>query len=272
MNWTVSLLFVLLMIGAASCAQKCFIRYGNSMPQFGSATVNAYLPTTSLFSSVPGGFLTSYTNVTAKTWVFSSQYPTNVTALSYPYSTTKDKFYSLFTYQTESTHLLNKLIEDRSVAFNATTPIIRTINLLQFNFPLDIFNLSNNVLIFSNVSYGQVTEYKPVPVGDYQLYWESSEDSKKRFVQTGGNVTGDPVLHPGKAYSHWIMPTGSFIIQDGVISTRKRSVSTRNVNLRARKEIKQNKQFEAKKVAEQKENGNDSSNAKQENKAPLSSR
>eukprot|EP01097_Dermamoeba_algensis_P007869 TRINITY_DN5077_c0_g1_i1.p1 TRINITY_DN5077_c0_g1~~TRINITY_DN5077_c0_g1_i1.p1 ORF type:complete len:274 (-),score=55.13 TRINITY_DN5077_c0_g1_i1:73-894(-) len=271
-NPLASFLIILLVVGAASCANKFFIRCGNSMPQFGNAQVKAVLPFVNVFNSVPGGFLTSYANLTAKPWVFTVQYPSNITALSLPYNPDKDKFYSLFTYQTQTNLLLNKLIADRSTAFNATTPVIRTINLLQYNFPLDIYNLSNNVLIFSDVAYGEVTEYKPVPVGDYQLYWESA-GTKKRSIQIG-NVTGDPILFPGKAYSHWVLPTGSFIIQDGSFSTRKRSLSTRNLAVRRelKNEAKNENQREVLLKEEKESSTNSEVNLEENNKASISSR
>eukprot|EP01097_Dermamoeba_algensis_P001709 TRINITY_DN1641_c0_g1_i1.p1 TRINITY_DN1641_c0_g1~~TRINITY_DN1641_c0_g1_i1.p1 ORF type:complete len:274 (+),score=63.15 TRINITY_DN1641_c0_g1_i1:293-1114(+) len=260
---------VVLLVGLASSTKfTSKIRYANSMPQFGSAKVEAFLPLHTLFQSVPGGFLTAYTNLTSWLYIFTAQFSTNISALSFPYAVAKDKFYSVFTYQSGANRVTNKIVEDRSTSFNGTTPIVRTINLLQYGFDIDVFNYSNNVEILSNVSYGEVTPYVPVPPGDYQLYWEAANTRGKRNTHGWGmfNVSGDPILHPGSAYTHWVLPAGSFIIQDGVISSRKRSVTSgRTADLKKRRVVERNPkavQETAKEEAENKEETQVASNLK----------
>eukprot|EP01097_Dermamoeba_algensis_P000466 TRINITY_DN115_c0_g1_i3.p1 TRINITY_DN115_c0_g1~~TRINITY_DN115_c0_g1_i3.p1 ORF type:complete len:272 (-),score=70.82 TRINITY_DN115_c0_g1_i3:70-885(-) len=207
------------------------VRYANSLPQFGNAKIQAFLPISNVFQSVPGGFLTSYTKVPPRDYVFTAEFPTSVSALSNPKSVKKDKFYSLFTYQ-EGDHFLNKLIEDRAEAFDTSSPVLRTINLVQYDFPLNIFNGSSNDPVFSNVTYGDATEYRPVPAGEYQLHWEFNNQKKRGLEQWNFNISGVITLLAGKAYTNWVLSTGSFIVQDGVVSGRKRSVSAERTIVR----------------------------------------
>jgi len=211
----------------ASATATAKLRYVNSMPQFGKATVKAIPPYATIFDSVPPVELTSYVNFTSIFTVLITTYKTNVTALSIPYFIDSSKFYTLYTSQIQSRLVTNLLVEDKTTSSNSNKAELRCINLLQYNFDIDVFNSSNNALIFDNVSYGEVTPYKSVPPGDYQLYWEAN--SKKRSEQQlpGSNATFDPFLFAGRTYTHWVLPTISFIVRDGSLNpARKRDIST----------------------------------------------
>jgi hypothetical protein len=201
------------------------------MPQFGSSTVRAFLPNTSLFSNVAGGSLTSYTNITAPHWfIFTASYGRNVTALSFPFMVADGQFYSLFTYQTLGNQLLNKLVPDTCQSANASVALLRTINLVQYNFPVNVYNFSNNAELFDQIEYGDASPYKAFLPGDYMVYWTSAAVSK-RGIQ-GSNISGDPFLYGGKSYTYWIFPTGSFIVEDCGSSTPvKRDVNNQNQNV-----------------------------------------
>jgi hypothetical protein len=216
-------LVVLLQLVASIHGGTAQIRYANSLPQFGNAEVKSFLPMTTLFSSVPGATLTSYINITAPRFsVFTASYSRNVTALSFPYLVEAGKSYSLYTYQAGERYVLNKLITDTCQSTNSTIPMLRTVNLVQYGFAINVYNFSNNALMFSNISYGEASAYYPFPQGDYVVYWNSAFGNKRAIH---GNVSHDPYLFPGKTYTYWVFPTVSFIIDDCFPPpARKRSV------------------------------------------------
>jgi hypothetical protein len=107
---------------------------------------------------------------------------------------------------------LNKLIPDSCTNPSNTTPLLRTVNLVQYGFGIDVYNFSNNAKMFDNVNYGEVTEYLSFPTGDYVVYWMSASWGNKRSIH--GNTTSDPILFPGRTYTYWVFPDVSFIIDD----------------------------------------------------------
>lgn len=205
--------------GNAVTARTSRIRFLNSMPQFGKSKLLAENPQQTVFDSVPPGYMTSYNDVAAKSWSFTAKFSANVTAKSDVTDLDDDSYATVFTCQTNQKKLKNKLIYDQPRSGNAKTAIIRTVNLGQFDYPVDVFNRSNNQQLFNSVNYCQASTYRTVPPGDYTFDWVVS-DSKKRGVQQIFNSTSTPIF-PGFAYTFWITASGTLLTRDAKKKTTR---------------------------------------------------
>eukprot|EP01097_Dermamoeba_algensis_P002223 TRINITY_DN1884_c0_g2_i1.p1 TRINITY_DN1884_c0_g2~~TRINITY_DN1884_c0_g2_i1.p1 ORF type:complete len:249 (-),score=58.40 TRINITY_DN1884_c0_g2_i1:116-862(-) len=193
-------------------ARKARVRFLNSMPQFGKSKLFAETPQQTVFDAVPPGYMTSYSDVDAKPWSFTARFSTNVTAKSDLTDLDSDSFATVFTCQTNQRKLKNKLIYDSQRSGDSRSALIRTVNLAQFDYPIDVINRTNQQQLFNSINYCQASRYQTIPPGEYTLDWTVS-DSKKRGIQQSGNYSGWSIF-PGFAYTFWITPAGALITRD----------------------------------------------------------
>jgi len=219
----VSFFTLTVVIDAAN--RKANVRYVNSMPQFGRANFSASSPQTLVFDQVPGGAVTDYTSIDAKPWSFTSSYFANVKATSDQIDVDSDSYATVYTCQQGKRRLKNQMVYDTGRSVNANKALVRTLNLAQYNYDIDVYNGNNS--LFNNLPYCSPSAYIQVPPGLYDFDWTISGDKKRQACSDAScglpNVTKSQIK-PGFSYTYFVTPTGSYVTQDATRRTT-RSVS-----------------------------------------------
>lgn len=215
----VVIMAVFMSVAIEAANRKAYIRYVNSMPQFGKAKFSAFSPQTVVFDQVAQGYITDYSNLDAKAWNFTTQYSTNATASSDETDLDSDTYATVFTCQTSQRRLKNKVIFDVGRSFRPNFALLRTVNLAQFNYDVDVFNGSST--LFNSVPYCSASAYIQVPPGDYDFDWSVSDDKKRGIEGCPPNCSGPRTLTSGSAYTLYVTPTGSYAVQDAKKTTAR---------------------------------------------------
>eukprot|EP01097_Dermamoeba_algensis_P004243 TRINITY_DN2803_c0_g1_i1.p1 TRINITY_DN2803_c0_g1~~TRINITY_DN2803_c0_g1_i1.p1 ORF type:complete len:244 (-),score=73.26 TRINITY_DN2803_c0_g1_i1:74-805(-) len=203
---------LVLQIQSQGSNNKARLRYLNSMPQFGRSKLTAETPQRTVFDSVPPGYITNYNEVDAKAWSFTAKFATNVTAKSDESTLQSNTFATVFTCQTSQRRLKNKVVVDQQRCNDPKLALIRTVNLAQYDYPIDVVNRTNQRQLFDSVNYCQASRYQTIPPGEYTLDWTIS-DNKKRGINQYGNYSGWSIA-AGNAYTFWITPSGALVTRD----------------------------------------------------------
>jgi len=225
MNFSLTVLVSLIIFVVTCQAAAPKIRYINSIPQFGSSDLTAATPSTALFSSVNPNTVTSYTDTTAGNWNFFSTFGKKVHAGSDQFTTSADTWYTVYTYQRQQRTLKNLLIVDQSNHPSGNHAAIRTVNLAQFNYSINVTATSSNnaqILSWSNVGYSQATSYSLIAPGTYNFDWSSSNFNKRNMEQNNCTMNcGGAVIKKNKSYTYYVLPTTSFVVPDGSTSAKR---------------------------------------------------
>lgn len=214
--------FIFLAVEAAN--RKANIRYLNSMPQFGKAKFSASSPQTLVFDQVSQGTLTDYTNIDSQSWSFTTWFATNVTAKSDETDLDSDSYATVYTCQQSQRRLKNKMIYDTARSINANKALLRTLNLAQYNYDIDVYNGSNT--LFNSVAYCSASSYIPISPGLYEFDWTVSDDKKRQVCPPQNPHCGftnftRTLIKAGSAYTIFVTPSGSYVAQDAKkITTR----------------------------------------------------
>jgi len=196
-------------VQAATNGRKAQVRYFNSMSQFGKVKFSASAPYTLLFDKMTEGSISDYSSLDAKKWNFTTQYTSNVVAKSDEIDLDDDAYATAFTCQVGARQLKNKLIYDTSRSPGPRVALLRTVNLVQYDYPMTVVS-NDSTELFVNVPYCTVSPYIQVPPGDYYFDWYIENYKRQR-----GNLTGRGHFEGGRVYTYFTGPTGGFTVVDG---------------------------------------------------------